>query len=169
MEIHVLTVLFSEVNCGPSPIVSHAKAETTGSRYLDRATYTCESGYYSDGPHIHLVCGKRTKWEGDEIVCRGNPAFCNSFHFRGVIMFNKLVGMSGCGLVHRLALSSVDPSMKLLNIRSFYILCSNLGMFPFSQPVDLLRFNSLLGLILVRPDNLSLTQYGDRSTSRTCS
>ncbi|KAI0239349.1 hypothetical protein LSAT2_009927 [Lamellibrachia satsuma] len=60
----------TKVNCGPSPAVSHAKAETTGSRYLDRATYTCESGYYSDGPQNHLVCGKRTKWEGDEIVCR---------------------------------------------------------------------------------------------------
>ena len=74
MDIYVRTVFFSEVKCGPPPTVAHAKVETTGSRYLDNATYTCESDYYSDGPQNHLVCGKRTKWEGDEIVCRGNPA-----------------------------------------------------------------------------------------------
>ena len=139
---------FSEVKCGPPPTVAHAKTETTGSRYLDRAMYTCESGYYSDGPQNNLVCGKRTKWEGDEIVCRGNPAFGYSFRFRGVSMVYKLVGMPGCGLFHRLARSSVGPSAKLLNISSFYILCSSLCMFPFSQ---------------------SLTQYGDHSTNRTCS
>ena len=74
MDIYVRTVFFSEVKCGPPPTVAHAKVETTGSKYLDNATYTCESGYYSDGPQNHLVCGKRTNWEGDEIVCRGNPA-----------------------------------------------------------------------------------------------
>ncbi|KAI0213492.1 hypothetical protein LSAT2_001474 [Lamellibrachia satsuma] len=66
----------TKVKCGPPPTVAHAKAETTGSRYLDRATYTCESGYYSDGPQNHLVCGKRTKWEGDEIVCRAQAVTC---------------------------------------------------------------------------------------------
>ena len=73
-DLCLWTVLHSEVKCGPPPTVAHAKAEKTGSRYLDSATYTCESGYYNDGPQNHLVCGKRTKWEGDEIVCRGNPA-----------------------------------------------------------------------------------------------
>ena len=152
------------MKCGPPPAVAHAKAETTGSRYLDRATYTCESGYYSDEPQNHIVCGKRTKWEGDEIVCNGNPAFCNL----GVIMVNKLVGRPGCGLVDRLTRISVGPPINLLSSRSFYILCSSLGLFAFSQSVDLLWFISLLRLILVLPDNLSLTQYGDRSTNRTC-
>ena len=159
-------VFLSEVKCGPPPTVARAKAETTGSRYLDRTTYTCESGYFSDGPQNHLVCGKRSKWEGDEIVCGGNPAFCNSIRFRGVSMVYKLVGSPGCGLVDRLARSSVGPSMKLLNICSFYIHCSSVGLFPFCQSVDQLWFNSLLRLILVLPDSLSLTQYGDRSTNR---
>ena len=92
-KLHVWTVLFSEVTCGPPPTVPHAKAETTGSRYLDRATYTCESGYYSDGPQNHLVCGNRTKWEGDVIVCRGNPV-CISLCVRVFIVIRNYIDLT---------------------------------------------------------------------------
>ena len=95
-DLCVWTVFFSEVTCGPPPTVAHAKAETTGSRYLDRATYTCESGYYSDGPQNHLVCGKRTKWEGDEIVCRGNPV-CVLICVRVVIVVHNFTDL----IVHK--------------------------------------------------------------------
>ena len=95
-DLCVWTVLFSEVKCGPPPTVPHAKAETTGSRYLDRATYTCESGYYSDGPQNHLVCGKRTKWECDEIVCRGKSV-CISFCVRVVIVLHNYIDL----IVHK--------------------------------------------------------------------
>ena len=95
-DLCVWTVLFSEVKCGPPPTVPHAKAETTGSRYLDRATYTCESGYYSDGPQNHLVCGKRTKWEGDEIACNGNPV-CIALCVRVVIVVHNFTDL----IVHK--------------------------------------------------------------------
>ncbi|KAI0227874.1 hypothetical protein LSAT2_021636 [Lamellibrachia satsuma] len=59
----------TKVNCGQPPSVAHARNEEQGTRYLDRATYTCDSGYYTERPHVALVCSKRGVWEGDEIVC----------------------------------------------------------------------------------------------------
>ena len=107
-DVCVWTVLFPELKCGPPPTVAHAKAETTGSRYLDRVTYTCESGYYSDGPQNHLVCGKRTNWECEEIVCRGNPV-CIAFCIRVIIVIHNFTDL----IVHK----SVYQGLSCLGLR----------------------------------------------------
>ncbi|KAI0220809.1 CUB and sushi domain-containing protein 1 [Lamellibrachia satsuma] len=59
----------SKVTCGQPPTMAYASTKTTGLRYLDRATYTCESGYFRESPQNQLVCSNRALWEGDGIVC----------------------------------------------------------------------------------------------------
>ncbi|KAK2181764.1 hypothetical protein NP493_383g04081 [Ridgeia piscesae] len=36
---------------------------------MDKATYTCATGYQSDGQQHVLVCSTDAKWEGDKITC----------------------------------------------------------------------------------------------------
>ena len=70
----VLIVARVELTCGQPPKVSHATVKTTGSRYLDKATYTCATGYQSDCQQHVLVCSTDAKWEGDKITCTGKTA-----------------------------------------------------------------------------------------------
>ena len=59
----------------------HSTTTTTGLKYLDKATYTCEG--YDNGGGTSLVCSKRAAWEGDETVCTGSPlAFIDFSHGR---------------------------------------------------------------------------------------
>ncbi|KAK2138140.1 hypothetical protein NP493_8681g00002 [Ridgeia piscesae] len=59
----------TRVNCGEPPVVDNGKREMTGTRYMDRATYTCDTGYYREGADSHFVCSKRAVWEGEDVVC----------------------------------------------------------------------------------------------------
>ena len=79
-----------ELTCGQPPEVSHATVKTTGTGYLDNATYTCASGYQSDGQHV-LDCTKNATWEGDKITCTGNKASCNSHSVRSVVFLKLLI------------------------------------------------------------------------------
>ena len=65
-----------ELTCGQPPEVSHATVKTTGSGYMDNATYTCATGYQSDGQQHALVYSTNATWE-DKIECAGNKASCN--------------------------------------------------------------------------------------------
>ena len=70
--MYVLIVTRSELTCGQPPKVSHVAIQYTGLGYMDKATYTCASGYQSDGQQHVLVCTKTATWEGDKITCTGN-------------------------------------------------------------------------------------------------
>ncbi|KAI0229120.1 P-selectin [Lamellibrachia satsuma] len=61
----------TRVTCGPPPTVANSRNKTTGLRYLDTATYTCESGYVREGPQHTLLCSEHAHWEGDETTCTG--------------------------------------------------------------------------------------------------
>ena len=82
---------FVELTCGQPPEVSHAMVRTTGSRYMDKATYTCATGYQSDGQQHVLVCTKNATWEGDKITCTGNDGTCNSHSLRSVVFLKLLI------------------------------------------------------------------------------
>ena len=88
--MYVLIVTRVELTCGQPPEVSHATVKTTGLGYMDKATYTCATGYQSDGQQHVLVCRANATWEGDKTTCTGNKASCNSQSVRSVI-FLKLV------------------------------------------------------------------------------
>ena len=75
--LYVPIVTRVELTCGQPPEVSHATVKTTGSGYMDKATYTCATGYQSDGQQHALVCTKNATWDGDKIECTGNKASCN--------------------------------------------------------------------------------------------
>ena len=74
--MYVLNVARVELTCGQPPEFSHATVKTTGSVYMDKATYTCATGYQSDGQKHVLVCNENARWEGDKIVCTGNTPSC---------------------------------------------------------------------------------------------
>ena len=72
----VLIMARLELTCGQPPEVSHATVKMTGLGYMDKATYTCATGYQSDGQQHVLVCSTNAKWEGDKITCTGTkPSF----------------------------------------------------------------------------------------------
>jgi len=77
--------LRSGVNCGEPPVVDNGKREMTGTRYMDRATYTCDTGYYREGADSHFVCSKRAVWEGEDVVCEGKSIHCRSCHCSQVL------------------------------------------------------------------------------------
>ena len=88
--IHVLIVTRVELTCGQTPEVSHATVKTTGSGYMDKATYTCTTGYQSDGQQHVLVCSTNANWEGDKITCTGKTPYCRYILIK-VCMFVHLL------------------------------------------------------------------------------
>ena len=74
--MYVLIVTRVELTCGQPPEVPHATVNTTGSGYMDNETYTCATGYQSDGQQHVLVCRTNAKWEGDKITYKGNTPSC---------------------------------------------------------------------------------------------
>ena len=96
--MYVLIVTHVELTCGEPPEVSHATVKTTGARYMDKATYTCATGYQGDGQQHVLVCSTDAKWEADKISCTGKTAFLRTcdillkFWFQNNILMIKSLG-----------------------------------------------------------------------------
>ena len=92
----VLIVARIALTCGQPPEVSHATVKMTALGYMDKATYTCATGYQSDGQQHVLVCSTNAKWEGDKITCTGTkPSFYThsgsllKFWFQTNIFYDK--------------------------------------------------------------------------------